>query len=257
MFARSARILRSSALAIGLLVAPVAAHAQGPGASASAAAPAPAGAHWEKLGERTVDAKLDRDVINVSREDGLFDAIQLKVDKSAMVMFDLKIVFGNGEVFEPKTRLVFDKSTSSRVIDLPGARRAIKRVELKYQDLPAGGKAHVELMGREIPPAWDRLGEREVDGRIDHDVIQVTSDDGRFTAVQLKVEKSALAMFDIKIVFANGETFEPKTRLVFDKNTTSRVIDLPGNTRAIRRVEFKYADLPGGGRARVEVFGHH
>lgn len=102
---------------------------------------------------------------------------------------------------------------------------------------------------------WEKLGERTVNGKVDKDVIVVGRDDGVFTAIQIKVEGSALQMFEIKVVFGNGESFEPKTRLVFDKDTSSRVIDLPGNKRVIKRVEFKYGNLPGGGNARVELWG--
>lgn len=102
---------------------------------------------------------------------------------------------------------------------------------------------------------WKKLGERSVDGKLDKDVIQVGDDDGLFTAIQVKVEGSALVMNEIKVFFGNGETFEPKTRLVFDKDSRSRVIDLPGNTRNIKRVDFKYANLPGGGKAQIELWG--
>jgi hypothetical protein len=215
----------------------------------------PQQAHWEKLGERSVDGKIDHDAINVGRDDGLFDAIQVKVEGSALVMFDIKVTFGNGETFEPKTRLVFEKDTRSRVIDLPGNTRAIKRVDFKLANLPGGGKARVELWGKDVtpPPAWHRVAQRQVDGKIDRDVL--TLDDGVYTALQFRVEGSSLAMFDIKVTFGNGETFEPKTRLVFDKDSRSRVIDLPGNTRSIKRIELRYANLPGGGKAQVEVWG--
>ncbi len=63
-------------------------------------------------------------------------------------------------------------------------------------------------------------------------------------------------MYDIKIVFGNGEDMHPDTRLLFGKGSWSRQIDLPGNTRVVRRVEFKYGNLPGGGRARVKLFGN-
>lgn len=213
---------------------------------------------WEKLGERGVDAKLDHDAIAIGRDDGVFDAVQLKVEGSSLVMFDVKITFGNGETFEPKTRLVFDQNAKSRVIDLPGNKRAIKRVDFKFANLPGGGKARVELWGRDLPaapppPAWKPLGQREVDGKADRDALTV--DDGAYTAIQLKVENSSLVMSDVKIVFNNGESFDPNVRLVFDQNTKSRVIDLPGNKRGIRRIEFKYGNLPGGGRAKVEVSG--
>lgn len=104
---------------------------------------------WEKLGERVVNGAQDRDVIHVGRAEGVFTTIEVRVDGSALVMEDIRVVFGNGEVFEPKTRLVFSKDTRSRAIDLPGNRRIIKRVEFKYGNLPGGGRAHVELFGRE------------------------------------------------------------------------------------------------------------
>jgi hypothetical protein len=103
---------------------------------------------WEKLGERTVDEKNDKDTIQVGRDDGRFKAIQLKVEGSSMVLADVVVTFGDGSKFEPKTRIVFDKNSSTRVIDLPGDRRVIKRVDFHYGNLPGGGRARVELWAR-------------------------------------------------------------------------------------------------------------
>ena len=71
----------------------------------------------------------------------------------------------------------------------------------------------------------------------------------------LVVEHSAVELFDVVIVFGNGEVFSPGTRLIFGQGATSREIDLPGNARHIDRVEFRYGNLPGGGRAQIEVWG--
>ncbi|NOU31686.1 MAG: hypothetical protein HOO96_27610 [Polyangiaceae bacterium] len=101
---------------------------------------------------------------------------------------------------------------------------------------------------------WEKLGERMVDGKMDRDTIAVGRDDGRFKTLQLKVEGSALEMFDIVITFGDGSTFSPPTRLRFGNGTTSRDIDLPGDKRGIKKVELKYGNLPGGGRAQVEVW---
>jgi hypothetical protein len=210
---------------------------------------------WKKLGERDVNGKVDKDVISVGADDGVFTAIQIKVEASSLVMHEIKVVFANGETFEPKTKLTFDKDTSTRNIDLPGDKRVIKRVEFKYGNLPGGGKARVELWGKAAPAPFQKLGERDVNGKLDKDVIDVGADDGVFTAIQVKVEGSSLVMQDIKIIFGNGETFDAKTKLVFDKDTTTRMIDLPGNKRVIKRVEFKYGNLAGGGKARVELWG--
>jgi hypothetical protein len=103
---------------------------------------------------------------------------------------------------------------------------------------------------------WNRLGERVVNagGRTDRDAIVVTAAEGRFTRIQLRVEHSALELFDVVVTFADGTTFSPATRLVFAQGTNSRVIDLPGGARAIRRVDFRYANLAGGGRAQIELW---
>lgn len=106
------------------------------------------GTRWEKLGERMVDGKMDRDTIAVGRDDGRFKTIQLKVEGSSLEMFDVVITFGDGSTFSPATRLRFGNGTASRDIDLPGDKRGIKKVELKYGNLPGGGRAQVELWAR-------------------------------------------------------------------------------------------------------------
>lgn len=104
---------------------------------------------------------------------------------------------------------------------------------------------------------WDKLGERWVRGRVDRDAVRVGKRWGAYRKIKLIVEHSALEMFDIVITFANGTTFSPETRVVFGKDTGSRIIDLPGDARKIRRIDFKYGNLPGGGKAQVEVWGLH
>ncbi|HEY4177146.1 MAG TPA: hypothetical protein VGM90_09955 [Kofleriaceae bacterium] len=99
------------------------------------------------------------------------------------------------------------------------------------------------------------LGEREVNGGGDHDVIHVGRADGRFHGIRLKAEGSALELFDVLVVFGDGEKFFPPTRLVFREGEWSRDIDLPGGARVIKRVEFRYGNLPGGGRAHLALFG--
>lgn len=107
----------------------------------------------------------------------------------------------------------------------------------------------------EVAGAWERLGERSVDGAYDRDVIEVGAKDGRFTTIEVRVDGAAIEMFEIKVKFGDGEVFEPKTRLVFDKDTRSRAIDLPGNKRIIQKVEFRYGKLEKGKHAKVELWG--
>jgi hypothetical protein len=128
------------------------------------------------------------------------------------------------------------------------------RNELAQESRPAEQRDDRRDQHVEDTTLWEKLGERTVTGAGDHDVIRVGGHEGRFRRVMIKVEHSSLTMYDIVITFGNGETFSPDTRLVFGRNSRSRVIDLPGVERIIRRVDFAYGNLPGGGRAQVELW---
>lgn len=106
----------------------------------------------------------------------------------------------------------------------------------------------------EATTGWNKLGERWVNGAAERDTIAAGATQGRYRRVMVKVEHSALEMFDVVITFGDGSTFSPPTRLIFGQNTWTRVIDLPGDARIIRQVQFRYGNLPGGGRAQVELW---
>jgi hypothetical protein len=101
---------------------------------------------------------------------------------------------------------------------------------------------------------WNKLGERWVDGSHDRDVIPVGVHDRAYRRIMIVVEHSALEMDDVVVYFGDGTSFSPATRHVFAANTRSHVIDLPGTRRTIRSVEFRYGNLPGGGRAQAELW---
>jgi hypothetical protein len=101
---------------------------------------------------------------------------------------------------------------------------------------------------------WNKLGERWVDGNHDRDVIWVGAREGAYRRIMIVVEHSALEMDSVVVHFSDGSAFAPETRHVFAANTRSHVIDLPGTRRNIRSVEFRYGNLPGGGRAQAELW---
>jgi len=129
------------ALAFALLL-PLGACASGP----------PAGAEVEPgvffLGERKVDLSVDRDVIGVGRVKGRFRALRVSVAESPMEMYDIRVTFGNGEVWSPPTRLLFSKKSWTRRIDLPGDARVVRKVAFVYRSRrAASGRALVTLYG--------------------------------------------------------------------------------------------------------------
>jgi hypothetical protein len=104
---------------------------------------------WELLGARKIDYKLDRDEIMVTRAEGAFTAIQLRIKRSPINMHKLAVHYGNGEVDEIELRETFRAGTESRVIDLPGNKRIIKKVVLWYDTKNlANDRGVVELWGK-------------------------------------------------------------------------------------------------------------
>lgn len=104
---------------------------------------------WEMLGMRKVNYGLDRDEIVVTRAEGVFTALQIRVKGSPINMHKVVVHFGNGETQEFELRENFRAGSISRVLDLPGNRRIIRKVVFLYDTKNlAGRKAVVQLWGR-------------------------------------------------------------------------------------------------------------
>jgi len=104
---------------------------------------------WVKLGSRVVNMQADHDEIMVTVKDGFFTKVRLKIMKAPIHLKNINIIFGNGTnknvVFNKK----FAAGSFTRVIDLTGNKRIIKKVKLNYKSVPVGkGKAVVTLFGR-------------------------------------------------------------------------------------------------------------
>jgi hypothetical protein len=101
---------------------------------------------------------------------------------------------------------------------------------------------------------WAKLGERAVDGRDDVDTILVTGSEGKYTRIKLAIEHSAIEIESVVVTFGDGSTFSPETRELIGRGDNTRTIDLPGAARTIRSVRFRYGNVPGGGRAQIELW---
>lgn len=130
---------------------------------------------------------------------------------------------------------------------MPGEKGPERQGKLRKEMRP-GLKARWDASG------WTMLGQRVVQGQGDHDSIPVGIREGRFTSLMVVVEGSEIELHDFTVTFGNGETAAPNVRHFFKENSLTRQIDLPGNQRAIKRIDFKYSNLPGGGRAKVQVW---
>jgi hypothetical protein len=101
----------------------------------------------------------------------------------------------------------------------------------------------------------DYLGSAHVDGRADHDVIHVGRSDGRFRAIQLRVQGGAIDFDRVLVHFGNGTTEELVIRSRIPSGGETRLIDLPGERRVIESVEFWYGKDRWDRRPEVKLFG--
>ena len=107
-----------------------------------------------------------------------------------------------------------------------------------------------------IGDQWVYLGQANVNGSRDRDSILVTGARGQFRAIQIRVERGPIEFDRVVVHFANGDSNPIRIAARIPPGGQTRVIDLPGNMRNIRSVEFWYRrGTPYSARPRVRLFG--
>jgi hypothetical protein len=62
---------------------------------------------WELLGRQQVDLKREKDVVEVGRGEGRFSKLRIVVQGADVEMNDIKVIFADGSVFDPKVKRNF------------------------------------------------------------------------------------------------------------------------------------------------------
>lgn len=103
---------------------------------------------------------------------------------------------------------------------------------------------------------WFFLEDKKVGFGVDHDVINFGNWKDDVRQIKLKITDGPLKMYDMKIHFDNGTTQDVQLRNRFAQGSESRVIDLDGGLRHLKKIEFTY-ETKGfvRGRSRVAVWG--
>jgi hypothetical protein len=103
---------------------------------------------WKMLGTKKVSFRVEKDVITVGADEGVFKKVKLMVKKSGIHIKDMKIHFMNGDVIDVKVREIIPAGGETRAIDLPGRNRMIKKVVFWYESTKKNAKrATVILFG--------------------------------------------------------------------------------------------------------------
>jgi hypothetical protein len=103
---------------------------------------------WHKIGETTVDFKKDRDELVVMGADR-FASVKFEVTEAAIDLLDLEIYYENGPRQDVQVRTPLMSGHESKVIDLNGGERALKKIVFVYKTLPNRNdeKAHIIVWG--------------------------------------------------------------------------------------------------------------
>jgi hypothetical protein len=103
---------------------------------------------WHKIGETTANFKVERDVLEVLGADK-FKAIKLKVTDASIHIYDLEVYYESGDKEDIQVRQDLKRGEETRVIDLKGKERALKKVVFIYKSVPNARdeKAEIELYG--------------------------------------------------------------------------------------------------------------
>lgn len=107
---------------------------------------------WEKLGERTVDMSIDRDVFRCAHK-GTFTAIRFHVEKVPVNFLRVVVEYANGSSDNLNFNRLVPAGGTSRYLDLRGNKRIIKQITVFYKSegkRPGNRnkKAKVEVWGR-------------------------------------------------------------------------------------------------------------
>ena len=108
--------------------------------------------------------------------------------------------------------------------------------------------------GRRDEGRWQQLGRSYVDGRNDHDRIVVNNNES-FRALQLEVRGGAIEFQRVVVHFENGADHDIEIRDRISNGGRTREIDLPGDRRRIRSVEFWYSKENWRSSPYVNVWG--
>jgi hypothetical protein len=104
---------------------------------------------WVFLGQRHVTDRVEKDSVEVTASEGTFEAIQLRVKRSAVRFLDVTVVYGTGTSDDLELRDVIPAGGKSRALDLRGGNRVIKRIRFTYEAKSLGRRgAIVEIYGR-------------------------------------------------------------------------------------------------------------
>ncbi len=103
---------------------------------------------------------------------------------------------------------------------------------------------------------WHKIGETRVSFEKDRDEVMVIGAN-RFASLKFKVTEAPIDLVSLTLHFDNGETQDMPMVMHIKSPGESKVIDIKGGERDLRKISFVYKTLPNAKdvRAHIEIWG--
>lgn len=243
---------------------------------ASASRPVTAGTNV-LFGSHVFGFGVDRDTIRIGNQIGKFGRIRLRVLENEMYINEIKVIYAQGDPDTVTVNARVKKNARTGWFELKGD-RFIKEIQLAYRSRPKfSGHARVEVFGdyadgwldpdgegQKYNRGWVLLGSQTADYiGFDNDVIPLAKSENGFKKFRLSVQKRAITLSELSVVYGNGQNDTIPVRSRLDAGATYGPIDVKGTGRTVREIRAKYRsrffdkNTSGRGLALVQVWGHH
>lgn len=104
---------------------------------------------WDFLAKRQVNLTVDHDTVTVPPAARTLSRLLLVVRMNDLELYDIKVTFESGDVFDAKFRGRFLANRDTQIIDLPGGARRVRRIDFRYRSLlRTARRAEVEIWGK-------------------------------------------------------------------------------------------------------------
>ena len=95
---------------------------------------------WVKLGTKTVSHGVDSDELDITETEETFHRLKFKVSKASVYIRNVRIIYNDDTSESHIITRNFQKGDASRVLDLVGYERIIKKVIFSYRRRNSGQK---------------------------------------------------------------------------------------------------------------------
>ena len=104
---------------------------------------------WVKLGTQTVSPGADYDELNITEATETFNRLKIKVLKAPVYIRNIHVIYEDNTSEGHIIKRNFKKGEASRILDLVGYERIIKKVIFNYSRRNSGPRqAHLEVLAK-------------------------------------------------------------------------------------------------------------